>query len=290
MPNVREIKERIRSTGNISQVTHALQMISASKARKTQQSLAATTPYAQKTWELLVQLAAQPGNQYMNPLFTRPMQIINSLVIFIDSDQGLAGSYNETILKFTLEYFGIISGNVSYVALGKRGKLDLLSNQQKIHAAYQGFPIPPRFRDISSIGYLAVHEFLEGSFDHIFIAYTEFKSLLVYRPVCKQLLPIPVEIPISSGMSSRESELYAYEPEAKEILDSIAPRFISMQIYQAMLSAQASESASRMMAMHEASKNAEELKESLQLQYNQERQTKITNELLDISNGIQRPG
>lgn len=288
MPNTREIKQRIGAAGNIAQVTHALQMINASKARKAEKAFLATSPYATKAWELLIHLAAQPGNQYMNPLFVRESKIEKSLVIFIDSDQGLAGTYNEAILKFTLDYFKDISGTVSYVALGKRGQQDLIQNRQTIFAAYQGLPVPTKFRDISSIGHLVIDEFLKKTFDHVYLAYTEFHSMLEYKPICKQILPIPEQMETEKKPGA--VELYGYEPEAKEILDSITPRFISEQIYQALLSAQTSESASRMMAMHEASKNAIDLKESLQLQYNQERQNLITNELLDIANGTQQPG
>lgn len=292
MTSAREMRVRIKSIKNLSQVTRALQTVSASKVRKSMQALNATSPYAEKAWEVLLHLASQSDHQILHPLLATRPEIKNTLVILVTGDRGLAGSYNVNIVRKTLQQFIDYKDPVSYVAVGRKGR-DLLTRRKlKVIADFNQIPTPPKFSDISAIGWLAVDEFLDGTYDEVFIGYTKFETMLTQVPTIRRILPLDVE----TGNLTKSSEkivankstgVFSYEPGQNEILDVIVPRFTALQIYQSILSAQASENAARMIAMQNATDNATELISILQMEYNKARQQSITNEMLDIAGGAE---
>jgi len=292
MTSAREMRIRIKSIKNLSQVTRALQTVSASKVRKSMLAVNATSPYAEKAWKVLVHLARQSDHQILHPLLaTRPV-VKNTLVILITSDRGLAGSYNVKIVRKTLQYFLDYKNPVTYISVGKKGRDLLIRRKLKVMADFNQIPTPPRFTDVSSIGWLAVDEFLEGTFDEVFVSYTKFHNMLSQVPEIRRILPLDVELgnPSQSGENithHKSSGVFSYEPGQEEILDAIVPRFTNLQIYQSILSAQASENAARMIAMQNATENATELISILQMEYNKARQQSITNEMLDIAGGAE---
>jgi F-type H+-transporting ATPase subunit gamma len=293
MSSAREMRLRIKSIKNLSQVTRALQTVSASKVRKSMQAMSATSAYAEKAMQVLVHLAKQPGHQMLHPLLAERSDIRNTLCILITSDRGLAGSYNVNIVRKTLNYFEEFKTPVSYVAVGRKGRDMLVRRRKKVVADFSQIPTPPRFNDVSAIGWLAVDEFLEKNYDQIFIAYTQFESMLSQIPVVRRILPLFVQTDDEVGPYQQQNEarktngVYSYEPGQTEILDEIVPRFTALQIYQSILVAQASENAARMMSMQNATENASELISFLQLDYNKARQQSITNEMLDIAGGAE---
>jgi F-type H+-transporting ATPase subunit gamma len=257
------------------------------------QAMSATSAYAEKAMQVLVHLAKQPGHQMLHPLLAERSDIRNTLCILITSDRGLAGSYNVNIVRKTLNYFEEIKTPVSYVAVGRKGRDMLVRRRKKVVADFSQIPTPPRFNDVSAIGWLAVDEFLEKNYDQIFIAYTQFESMLSQIPVVRRILPLFVQTDDEVDPYQRQNEarktsgVYSYEPGQTEILDEIVPRFTALQIYQSILVAQASENAARMMSMQNATENASELISFLQLDYNKARQQSITNEMLDIAGGAE---
>jgi F-type H+-transporting ATPase subunit gamma len=292
MSSAREMRLRIKSIKNLSQVTRALQTVSASKVRKSIQAMSATSAYAEKAMEVLQHLARQPGHQMLHPLLAERTSIKNSLCILITSDRGLAGSYNVNIVRKTLHYFEESNIPVSYVAVGRKGREMLLRRRKKVIADFSQIPTPPRFNDVSAIGWLAVDEFLEKKYDQIFVAYTQFESMISSVPVVKRILPLIVETDenkdeYQQNEVKKSNSVYSYEPGQTEILDQIVPRFTALQIYQSILVAQASENAARMISMQNATENASELVSILQLDYNKARQQSITNEMLDIAGGAE---
>ena len=293
MSSAREMRLRIKSIKNLSQVTRALQTVSASKVRKSMLAMSATSAYSEKAMQVLVHLAKQPGHQMLHPLLAERSEIRNTLCILITSDRGLAGSYNVNIVRKTLNFFESFQTPVSYVAVGRKGRDMLVRRRKKVVADFSQIPTPPRFNDVSAIGWLAVDEFLEKNYDQIFVAYTQFESMLSQVPVVRRILPLFVETDEENDLSQRQNEVkkytgvYSYEPGQSEILDQIVPRFTALQIYQSILVAQASENAARMMSMQNATENASELISILQLDYNKARQQSITNEMLDIAGGAE---
>lgn len=292
MSSAREMRMRIKSIKNLSQVTRALQTVSASKVRKSMLSMDATSAYAAKAMQVLIHLAEQPGHQMLHPLLAERDQINNSLCILITSDRGLAGSYNVNIVRHTLNFFDGFSTPVSYVAVGRKGRDMLLRRRKKVVADFSQIPTSPRFNDVSAIGWLAVDEFLDKEYDQVFVAYTQFESMITQTPTVRRILPLFVEknekkSDVVRSETRRNPGVYSYEPGQSEILDEIVPRFTALQIYQSILVAQASENAARMMAMQNATENASELISILQLEYNKARQQSITNEMLDIAGGAE---
>lgn len=292
MSTIREMRQRIQSVKNIAQVTRALETVSASYVRRATQAVSATRPYAEKAWKVLIHLARQPGRNSLHPLLTERDEIKKVLVLMISGDRGLAGAYNVNILRETLQYFKKFPQPVTFVTVGRKGR-DLLARRRRpILAEFSGLPSPPTFLDTSAIGRLAVDEFLLGNFDQVYIAFTEFVSMLRQVPVVRKLLPLEVKFAASEvqdyNVTHHQTQaVFTYEPEQTEILNQIVPRFIALQVYQCILSSQASEHAARMVAMRNATDNAHELVSVLTLEYNKARQQSITNDILDIAGGAE---
>ena len=294
MASAREMRLRIRSVKNISQVTRALETVSAAKVRKAVQALAATRSYATKAWQVLTHIAAQPGRHSLHPLLTERPNPKSALVIVITGERGLAGAYNTNIIRFVAEKFDKFPLDVKYVTVGRKGRDILMRRRKPVIADFSGVTLPTkfaRFAETSSVGRLAVEEFMKGAADEVYLIYTDFINMARQVATMKKLLPLQLndsqhvmgELTQNTGPSAA----YEYEPDQRELLDQIIPRFTSLQVYQAILESQASEHAARMVAMRNATDNAKELVGSLQLAYNKVRQQAITNDILDIVGGAE---
>jgi len=291
MPSTREMRLRIRSVKSISQVTRALETVAASKVRRAVQSVTATKPYSEKAWKVLIHLAREPGHTNLHPLLTERDQVNKILVVFVSGDRGLAGAYNVNVLRNTLGFVRDFEQPVSFIAVGRKGRDMLVRRRFALLAEFSNIASPPTFLDISPIGQLAVDEFLAGNFDQVYLAYTDYVNMINQVPVFRKLLPLDVkysDTDNSDFSTTHHSKGYfQFEPGPEEILSEIVPRFTALQIYQSILSAQASEHAARMVAMRNATDNANELIAGLELEYNKMRQQIITNEMLDITSGAE---
>jgi len=291
MASAREMRLRIRSVKNISQVTRALQAVSASKVRKAIAALMGTRPYATKAWQVLTHVAGQPGRDTLHPLLTARPVVKKTLVVVVSGDRGLAGAYNTNLIRFVLRKFADHPTPVSYIAVGRKGRDLLLRRRMNVVADFSNLPAAPSFADVSAIGRLAVDEFLSGNADEVYLVYTDFVNMVRQDATAKKLLPLEVESDQSRVESfdtvKHVSAAYQYEPAEREILDEIVPRFSALQVYQAILESLASEHAARMVAMRNATDNAIELVSALQLQYNKVRQQTITSDMLDIAGGAE---
>jgi F-type H+-transporting ATPase subunit gamma len=292
MASAREMRLRIKSVKNISQVTRALEAVSAAKVRKAIQALSATRSYATKAWQVLTHITNQPGGLNLHPLLTPRSNPQNALVIVMTADRGLAGAYNTNIIRYVLQRFDKYHLPVKYITVGRKGR-DLLYRLRKpVVADFSNLPSSPKFFAVSAIGRLAVDEFIRGDVDEVFLIYTDFVSMARQVTNVKQLLPL--EMGNREGLVQDFGEhhtgpaaAYEFEPDQKDILDEMIPRFTALQIYQAVLESQASEHAARMVAMRNATDNAKELVTALQLAYNKVRQQAITNDILDIVGGAE---
>ncbi len=291
MASAREMRLRIRSVKNISQVTRALEAVSAAKVRKSIQAVNMTRAYASKAWQLLRHVASQPGSQSLHPLLVDRPNPKAALVIVISGDRGLAGAYNTNVIRYAFQHFEPYKVPVQYIAIGRKGRDLLVRRGKPVVAEFTNLPAAPRFLDVSAIGRLAVEEYMKGAADEVHIVYTDFVNMARQTAVMKKLLPLEfkdTEEPAETGKAREENEApYEYEPDVRELLDEIIPRFTALQVYQAILESQASEHAARMVAMHNATDNARELAGAYQLQYNKMRQQTITNDILDIVGGAE---
>lgn len=293
MANAREVELRIKSVKNIAQVTRALQAVSASRVRKAMDRMFNTRPYAEKAWQVLTHIAGQPGRASLHPLLTEREEVKSIVVLMLSSDRGLAGPYNTNILRETLDQFNDYPVPVRFISVGGKGTELLFRRGKNLLADFRDLPPEPTFADVSAIGRLAVEEFLEGGADEVYLMYTDFVNMGRQNPVMKKLLPLEVDSAEGlvqaefGGTSSGPAAAYFYEPSQTEILDEIIPRFTALQVFQAVLESLASEHASRMVAMKNATDNASELAGLLQLEYNKARQLAVTSDILDIVGGAE---
>lgn len=292
MPSGREFRLRIRSIKNISQVTRALQAVSASKVRKAMQAVLNTRPYATKAWQVLTHIAEQPGRGNLHPLLSRREEVRSVLVVLLTGDRGLAGAYNTNVVRYAMHQFDNYPVPVRFITVGRKGRDLMLRRRKNIMAEFSNLPAAPTFADVSAIGRLAVEDFLEGHSDEVYLVYTDFISMARQVPDIKKLLPLEVETGIGRVQDFAPAvhgpaAAYIYEPDQMEILGQIVPRFTALQVYQAILESLASEHAARMIAMKNATDSAKELATALTLEYNKTRQQSITNEMLDIAGGAE---
>jgi F-type H+-transporting ATPase subunit gamma len=290
---LQEIRRRIRSVGNLSQVTRALEAVSASKVQKAQAAVIQTRPYAHRAWEAIVNLSG-PADTPAHPLLTCRTPITSAMIVLFTGDRGLCGAYNNNIVRAMLDYGKQLGVPVRYVTVGKRGRDILWRMQAEIVAEFHEMPAVPSFVDVSPIARTAIEEFCEERADQVFLAYTDFVNLMLQRPAIKRLLPLrPSEIEEQAvseyvvDMQPTGVSGYIYEPSPAAVLDAVLPRFTELQVYQAALEASASEHAARRMAMRNATDNAEDLLYDLTLMRNKARQQAITGELLDIAGGAE---
>ncbi len=297
MPSLREVKRRIRSVKNISQVTRAMQMVAASRMRYAQEHALASRPYAAKSWELLTHLAAQTGNvQLLHPLLTRREDVKQIAIIMITADRGLAGAYNGNIIRATLRFMNEQKReDANLIAIGRKGRDFMARFRRKIIAEFAELPARPSALDITPIARIAIDGFLVGEFDEVYLAYTDFINTLVQEPTIRLLLPIRPGVVPSRALSeyldeqavTRRTSEFIYEPDPISLLDVILPRFTELQLYQAILESRASEESARMVAMRNATNNANDLVADLTLTYNKIRQDTITREMIDIASGAE---
>lgn len=296
MATPREMRQRIRSVKNISQVTRALEAVSASRVRRAEQAVRESRPYANKAWQVLLHLSSQPARGALHPLLQTRTSADQVLSIVISGDRGLAGAYNTNILRFALKRMRNEDARIRYVAIGRKGRDFLRRRRVDLEAEFSELPAEPSYADVSPIGRLAIDEFLSGQADKVYLFYTDFETMLRQVPRVKQLLPLELRADDSAGELGTISEMaasegpqpaYIYEPGQEALLDFILRRFTALQVYEAIQESLASEHASRMIAMRNATDNANELADVLQLDYNKARQQSITSEMLDIVGGVE---
>lgn len=296
MASAREIKRRIGSVKNISQVTRALEAVSASRVRRAQEQALNSRPYAEKAWEVLVNVASATGaNEH--PLLGSRDSIKAVDIVLVTSDRSLCGAYNNNIINVAERFANSLEGieDVRWITVGRKGRDYLARRGKNIVAEFSNLPTPLSIANIAPIGNIIVQDFLSGTADAVFIAYTDFVNVIVQRPAVVNLLPLQ---PFSPGNLIQQELLkaepnattagrdYLYEPSASAILDEIIPRFTTLEIYQALLESNASEHSARMVAMRNASEAAIALAADLTLEYNKARQLAITSEILDIVGGV----
>ena len=265
-------------------------MVAAAKMRRAQEQVLATRSYANKAWAVLHNLASQPAaNQTLHPLLETRTQVRALDLILITSDRGLCGAYNQNIIRAAVQFMQKANVQVRVVAVGRRGRDFMLRYRRNVIAEFTDLPPHPGLLDVTAIARMVMDDFLRGDVDEVYLAYTDFINTLSQKPVIRQLLPMrPLTVKV--GEEHAHAPLtgeYIYEPDPVTILGTVLPRFTELQVYQAVLEALASEHSARMVAMRNATENAQDLLSSLRLTYNQARQSSITKEMLEIASGAE---
>lgn len=279
MANIRLIKRRIKSAKNIAQITKAMEMVAGSRMRKAQAAAVAGKVYAQKIYEMVINLGSRV-DATLHPLLMRPKKLNGSrLVIVIATNKGLCGGLNTNLLRFLIREYPEM-GRHQYVVLGKKA-LHFISRMAVGKISEDFSDEVPFVRTVPAITTLVVREFLKGGIDGVDLVYNEFISALRQNPRKKSILPLTMEGEMNEDDAAAAHDILI-EPDPERVFESLLPHYLENQIRDAMLQSEASEQSARMIAMRNATDNATSLVDDLTLVYNKARQEKITYEITDM--------
>jgi F-type H+-transporting ATPase subunit gamma len=283
MANTRDIRRRIKSIRSTAQITKAMQMVAASKMRKAQQHALAGRPYAELMNKVLVSLQ-QRTNPRLHPLLEiRPLK--KELVLIISTDKGLCGGLNTNLFR---EAASFDQNKTAFVVSGKKARQFIARTKRELLADFE-LKDSPSFVESKPLSKFCIEKFLRREVDKVSVLYTHFINTISQHALVQTLLPIS-SFDLPKGASTEESTQdldpmlgYVFEPKAEELLGFVLPYYIQFQVFQMILDARASEHSARMVAMKNATDNAEQFIKDLTLEYNKMRQAGITTELLEIA-------
>lgn len=313
MASGKDIRRRIKSIESTKKITRAMEMVSAAKMRKSVESVLAIRPYAHSSWSVLTNLARAFNSGDSDFLDVREVKKV--LVVAITSNRGLCGSFNMQIVKKIKEEIEnpqrlkINRGGtervessvadkdleIDFITVGRKGEDIVRKLGKNIIASFEHLTYLPKVEDVRSLSQMVIDEYRAKKYDKVVVVYTDYISTISQQAKIRQVLPVSkvdLEKQIAEmdnlakeyGLDEPEVE-YKVEPSPAEVLDYIFPRLIEMQIYHAILESNASKESARMMAMKNATDAAGEMAEDLTFAYNQIRQSKITQEIAEISAG-----
>ena len=285
---VRAIRNRIRSVENTAKVTKAMELVAASKMRRSQDRALAARPYAEQMRDVLAKLAqsgAGGDSEGGHPLLEQ-REVVHFAFIHITANRGLAGGLNSNMNRagaaLALERQPEVE-RVSVLPVGRKGRDFFRRAGFPEIAEFTDLPDYPTINDTLPIARIVTDDFTSGAIDQVYIGFQEFINTAVQRPTLRQILPI--QPPEGMDEDAGGATDFIFEPSPDSILETLLPRYVEMQIYGAILEAAASEQSARMVAMRAATDAARDMVADLTLTYNKARQELITSELLDIVGG-----
>jgi F-type H+-transporting ATPase subunit gamma len=286
----RQIQRQIKGVKNVKQITHAMEMVSAAKLKRVEQKLDAIRPYWNRVREIfgrLIDVLDAPESDLL-----KQREEVNRVgLIVIAGEKGLCGNYNDDIFGRTGEFLETFPDDVEkgFIAIGKKTKNWLRDRPYEVYETRTELPTEPSFELARGISELAEKRFRDGTFDEVHVVYTEFENALNQSPQTFQFLPVqPEELLDTDDEQEFEEEVeeYIFEPKPELLLDQFLPKYVNMLFYTILLESLTSEHGARMVAMRDATDNAEEKIDDLTHTYNQARQETITRELLDIVGAV----
>jgi F-type H+-transporting ATPase subunit gamma len=278
----RDIRRRIAADRNIKQITRAMQFVAASKLKRAQDATLAARPYSDKIDEILADVAAVLGEESHPLLASRPPDG-KRLLVLITTDAGLCGPLNTNSIRFAARDITERGGELAVVTVGRKGRDAMRRARVPMEAHFNGFGDRPAFADVVPLARLVTDDYLAGTYARVDIIYSHFVSTLTQRPTLFELLPIKPN-PDATGIPGNQ---FLFEPSPAHVLEQIVPRYVATRLFQAVLENKASEQSSKMVAMKNATENAQELIDDLTLEYNKARQANITREMIEIATGAQ---
>jgi F-type H+-transporting ATPase subunit gamma len=291
MATLREIKRRISSVDKIGQMTAAMRTVSAVKVRNAQQALFAMRPYAANLAEIIARLSVHSREEAHYLLHVRPEQ--RTVLVVITSDRGLCGAFNSNIIKFAVDYVEEhrrkYQTEPDVVAVGRKGRDALAKMGYNLVDEYVGFFKEMTFDDARIIGEKAISEFEEGDVDRVDFVYPHFISAGSREILIRSVLPIKIEDmvleeEVDMANIERHGDVeYIFEPTETEILETLLPLYVNVQVWRILQESVSSEHGARMVAMEQATSNCKDILDELTLHYNKARQTAITKELLEVA-------
>jgi F-type H+-transporting ATPase subunit gamma len=279
MASQRDIRRRIGSVRNIKQITRAMQFVAASKLKRAQDATLAARPYSEKIDEVLADRAAVLGEEDHPLLGEREGG--KRLIVLITTDRPLAGPLNTNIVRFVARDIVEHHDDLAVITVGRKGRDAMRRTGVPLAAHFATFGDRPTFADVIPLARLVTDDFLAETYNRVDIVYSHWVSTLVQQPTLATILPIQP----SADTEGIPGNQFIFEPSPAAVLDQLLPRYVATELFQAVLEAKASEESSRMVAMKNATENAEDLIEDLTLSYNKVRQANITREMIEIASG-----
>lgn len=291
MATLREIRTRISGVKNTAKITSAMKMVAAAKLKRSQDAIELARPYFQKFQEVLTNVAQNVGEDYFHPLTEKRENVQNIALIIVSSDRGLCGGFNTNLFKFikndfetkVLEQFP--NANIKVVPIGKKATSFYTKSNYEVLKSFPGVFQNLNFSVAKDIVDAVVEDFISGKIDRVYVLNNEFINIIRQQPTATQLLPFVNEE--NKAVTNLTTVDYIFEPGKKQILDSLLPQVVDLITWRSLLESAAAENAARMMAMDNATTNARDLINSLNLIYNKERQAAITTEMLEIVGGAE---
>lgn len=283
MISPRILRRRIRSIQNTAKITKAMEMIATAKMRRAQENALAGRPYNDKIQQVISDLAAETtGNGPLHPLLEKRKKSNRIAVVHVTTNRGLCGGLNANMNRLTGNFILQQSVPVTLITIGRKGRDFMHRHQRDLRAEFTKIGDRPKLLDTIPISRIVLDDYTNGYVDQVYIAYPRFLTVMAQTPTMEQLLPIePAPIP------KTETTEYIYEPSPQFVLGELLPRYVEMRIYHTILEAIASEQAARMVAMRNATENANEFIDELTMILNKARQEMITTDLLDITGGVE---
>jgi F-type H+-transporting ATPase subunit gamma len=293
MPSTRNIRRRIKSVKNTSQITKAMQMVAASKMRRAQEAALAGRPYAILMAQVLAEVSRHAGD-FDHPLMEKRSSDTNKkALILVSSDKGLCGALNSNLMREAARFD---KATTLYITAGRKASQFISRTKRQLVAEFS-YKDTPLFAEARAISKFAQELFLKGDVDGVDILFTRFINTLSQEPKVHHLLPMG-ELRIGGPSGTKEPDArtlngpteFLFEPNPEQVLGALLPHTLNFQVYQILLEAKASEQSARMVAMKNATDNAKQLIKDLTLEYNKLRQANITKELLEISSAAMALG
>ncbi len=293
MPSLIDIRRRVRAVKSTQQITKAMKMVSSSKLRRAQERILRGRPYAQEMLRVFNNLATRTDNT-KHPLLNDDPLAARTLIIVITADRGLCGSFNTNVAKAALQF----SIDQPKDPQGRDVAMALVGRKARDFFHRRGFDVlyeevglfqNVKWSHAQAIASTAIKEFLGPDISSVYLVYNEFKSVIVQRVVIEKLLPIP-RLNEAEGLATRASAVaadYLFEPDPEQLLNTLLPLHVAVQVNRALLESSAAEHAARMQSMDSASRNAKEMVDRLTLYMNKVRQAAITREIIEVVSGAQ---
>lgn len=274
--NLQQLKRRIKTAKNVSQIAKAMEMMSASKIKRAQKKVESNKPYAERIEALTSTLVKNTESSKAVHPYIEGNKSDKKLLIAISPERGLCGSLNTNLFK---KLFSVEDTSTSLITVGKKIESFAAKTRFNFIASYPMSTTIPSFTFVYDIARIVNEQYNSGQVGKVEILYSQFESFFAQTPIIKPLLPINVQ-----DLEISEEYFHLFEPDAQEMLEFLLPQYLDISIYSALIEAYTSEQAARMIAMQSAKNNANDMANYLTLVYNKTRQEKITNEILDLSN------
>jgi len=285
MPTLRDIKRRIKAVQSTSKITKAMKMVAAAKFRKAQQRMLEMRPYAERMNSILSTLASGAEGELHPLLAVRPRKTVEVLVI--TSDRGLCGAFNTNLIKAAMNHINNLKKEgfeVSISTVGRKARDYYKRRNIQMRKSWTGVSGRVSYSNAQEIATEIIESYTNETVDEVVLIYNEFKSVIAQKVIVARLLPLA---PIEGKEEAGAVDNFIYEPSQEKIFGRLLPKNVEIQIFRALLESQASEEAARMSAMENATRAANDMIDSLTLQYNKARQASITKELMDIVGGVE---